>query len=118
MINNLSFCISALGSDTGGSVRIPASFCGTVGLKPTYGRVSRYGLIPLASSMDTIGVFSLSTLTAASVFDIISGWDMKDSTTIRMKHKPCSKGLQMHDVKQLLADIKIGVLRVRISSVY
>jgi len=70
-IVTLHFSSSALGTDTGGSVRLPASFCGLVGLKPSYGRVSRYGLIPLASSLDTVGILSSNVDTCASVLGII-----------------------------------------------
>ena len=94
----------ALGSDTGGSIRQPASFCGIVGLKPTYGLVSRYGLVAFASSLDQIGPITKDVRDSAILLNVIAGHDEKDSTSVDMPKKDYEKALT-GDIKGL----KIGV---------
>jgi aspartyl-tRNA(Asn)/glutamyl-tRNA(Gln) amidotransferase subunit A len=96
----------SLGEDTGGSVRHPASFCGVTGLKTTYGRVSRYGLLPLVSSFDTIGPMARSVYDAALVLEAISGHDPKDSTSRAEPIQRYSEALQK---TESLRGLRIGI---------
>ncbi len=98
------FCVFSLGSDTAGSIRQPASFCGVVGLKPTYGRVSRYGLIAMTSSLDQIGPVTKNVFDAALVLNTIVGYDPLDSTTVRNPEYDFTKNIEK-DAK----DVIVGV---------
>ncbi len=99
--------IIALGSDTGGSIRQPAAFCGTVGLKPTYGRISRYGLVAFASSLDQIGPFTRCVEDAALFLDATCGHDPKDSTSLPNQKTAFLAGMEGHRERTW----KIGVPR-------
>ncbi len=99
-----AFCTAALGSETGGSIREPASFCGVVGIKPTYGRVSRHGLVAFASSLDCIGPFADTLSDAALLLEVICGHDNNDATSSYKSVPPYHKAVQNPE-----SGIKIGV---------
>jgi aspartyl-tRNA(Asn)/glutamyl-tRNA(Gln) amidotransferase subunit A len=99
-------CCASLGSDTGGSIRQPAALCGVVGLKPTYGRVSRYGLVAFASSLDQIGPLAWNVPDAALLMNVISGRDPKDSTSV---DRPVPDYLGQLD--QPIKGVRIGIAR-------
>ncbi len=97
---------AALGSDTGGSVRLPASFCGVVGIRPSYGRVSRYGLVAYGSSLDQVGIFSQSVADAALLLEVIAGHDPLDSTSL-----PAPVPAYWRTLDQGIAGLRIGLPR-------
>ena len=98
--------LGSLGSDTGGSIRQPASFCGVVGFKPTYGTVSRFGLIAFASSLDQIGPFTKTSEDAKIIYNAISGYDPKDATSLNLKQVslPEDSSAKVGIVKELMGD--------------
>ena len=105
-----NLCLAALGSDTGGSIRQPASYCGVIGLKPTYGRVSRYGLLAYASSFDQIGPLTHSVSDAALLLEVMAGTDAYDSTLDQREVPEFSKQLK-HEGK-----VRIGYLKECVDS--
>ena len=99
-------CMAALGSDTGGSIRQPASFCGVVGLKPTYGRVSRWGLVAFASSLDQVGPFTTSVADAAEILQAIAGADPRDATCLKVQVPDYTAALH-----QPVKGLRVGLIR-------
>jgi aspartyl-tRNA(Asn)/glutamyl-tRNA(Gln) amidotransferase subunit A len=99
-------CCASIGSDTGGSIRQPAALCGLVGLKPTYGRVSRYGLVAFASSLDQIGPFGWTVADAALLLNVISGHDPKDSTSV-----PSPVPDYLAKIEEPIKGLRIGIAR-------
>jgi len=108
------FCDMALGSDTGGSIRVPASHCGVVGLKPSYGSVSRYGLIDMSMSLDQVGPIAKNVSDAALLFDVIAGRDEKDAISVGSKVEMRKIG-DVPKIESIPRNIKIGVIDFKIN---
>jgi len=116
--------MTATGTDTGGSIRLPAAFCNVVGLKPTYGRVSRYGVIAMASSLDSIGHFTKTVYDNALVLNVTAGFDPKDSTTSQDKVSDYTKdiqkgpkGLKIGLPKEYFQDLEKDIKKVTMDAV-
>src|SRR3989344_2752765 len=117
-------CLAAFGTDTGSSVRLPAAFCNLVGLKPTYGRVSRYGVIAMASSLDSIGHFTKTVYDNALVLNVTAGYDPRDSTTSQDKVSDYTKdiqkgpkGLKIGLPKEYFQDLEKDIKKVTMDAV-
>jgi len=113
----LGLCGFAIGTDTGGSIRLPASFCGVVGLKPTYGLVSRYGVIAMASSTDVVGPLVRTSDDAALILDVMAGSDELDSTMVRREENytnsnPELNGLKVGIIKEHVEALDKGILEI------
>ena len=103
-------CFGSLGSDTGGSIRFPAAACGVVGLKPTWGRVSRHGVLALAESLDHLGPITRSTADAAVIFEAIAGFDANDPTSLRDSVPDCRTAIDGG-----IRDVRVGIDRAYVS---
>ena len=99
-------CYAALGTDTGGSIREPASFCGVVGMKPTYGRVSRYGVVAFANSLDQVGPLTRTVKDNAVMLSAIAGYDEKETTSV-----DCPVPDYLHEIKDSVKGLKIGIAK-------
>src|SRR5439155_341210 len=99
-------CCASIGSDTGGSIRQPAALCGVVGLKPTYGRISRYGLVAFASSLDQIGPFGWTVSDCALLMNVIAGHDPKDSTSV-----PDAVPDHLGGIDEPVKNLRIGIAK-------